>query len=430
MRKRLVTILLSVFFVACVDGAELTLVYSGNLDGELEPCGCSEEGNFGGIKRRVTLLDNLRKRSPQLVAISSGGLINYEGAADKIKSDYILEGFKVFKYDAVGVQWRDLVIGEKYILNYSLPWVVSNWQGSEFSDHQTITRNIEGETVTISVFNWLDPESSPMKKMRGDHALVTDQVDTMRSQIKQAKAKQHLILMLTSLPLEKARLLPLDAVDILIIKSAYEVFADPIKEGSTLVLQPGSRGMRIAKLSLKLQHGMIKGWQQEIIPMPDTIADSPKMADWYAAYNSAVKKDYLERTATKKQQQSGDSPYAGEVQCQVCHVKQYKIWQDSQHALAFDDLESVGKSFDPDCLQCHTVGFDKAGGFIDFDTSSHLMAVQCESCHGAAKQHVLSAGVKPVANKTWSRAQMCGQCHTQPHSPAFEIDKYWSKIAH
>ena len=29
-----------------------TLIYSGNLDGELEPCGCTAEGDLGGIRSR------------------------------------------------------------------------------------------------------------------------------------------------------------------------------------------------------------------------------------------------------------------------------------------------------------------------------------------------------------------------------------------
>ena len=49
-----------------------TLVYSGNLDSELEPCGCSEEGDLGGLRRHATVLAQLREQHPELVALSSG----------------------------------------------------------------------------------------------------------------------------------------------------------------------------------------------------------------------------------------------------------------------------------------------------------------------------------------------------------------------
>ena len=70
------------------------------------------------------------------------------------------------------------------------------------------------------------------------------------------------------------------------------------------------------------------------------------------------------------------------------------------------------------------------GGFIDPDTTPSLMNVQCESCHGAARKHVESGGIKPVANANWPSIRMCEQCHTQPHSPGFNFETYWPKIAH
>jgi hypothetical protein len=120
----------------------------------------------------------------------------------------------------------------------------------------------------------------------------------------------------------------------------------------------------------------------------------------------------------------------GEEACQGCHSPQYKAWFDSDHAIAYDDLEAVGKSFDPECLQCHTVGFDQPGGFFDFSVTGHLIGVQCENCHGAGRAHVEKAGNAPLGNAGWSPQQMCAQCHVQKHSPGFDFSRYWPKVAH
>ena len=98
----------------------LTIIYSGNLDGELEPCGCSDEGNYGGIKRRATMLNRLREEVPGLIALSAGGLLSSDGVTDRIKAEFILKGFTGFGYDAIGLQWRDLSYGLKFIGNDSL----------------------------------------------------------------------------------------------------------------------------------------------------------------------------------------------------------------------------------------------------------------------------------------------------------------------
>ena len=138
----------------------------------------------------------------------------------------------------------------------------------------------------------------------------------------------------------------------------------------------------------------------------------------------------MKRVELRKQRESGESPFSGEEQCKTCHSKQHKVWQESEHAIAFEDLEIVKKSFDPVCIKCHVVGFDKPGGFVDINLTPHLINVQCENCHGAGKEHAKSGGQKPVANKDWPREKMCAQCHVPKHSPSFDINKYWPKIAH
>jgi len=412
--------------------APLTLIYSGNLDGELEPCGCSEEGNLGGIKRRATTLDNIKQQNPDAVIISSGGLIASEGTNDYLKAIYILKAFATLHYDAIGVQWNDLNYGVDLATKNQLPWVASNWIGDDFAKSRSITRTINGNQIAIRFFSWLDPDSSPIRQMPGGKPVTYDDIGKLNKELSVAKSQQALTILTTTLPLEIVQeQLPLDTVDILIARSAYEVFGEPKKVGNTLVLEPGSRGMRLGKLELNLANNRsIKSWQHEIISMPSSVPDAPRMAAWYEEYNAKVKEDYLKRVELRKQRESGNSPFAGEEQCKTCHAKEHKIWTESEHAIAFEDLEAVKKSFDPECIQCHVVGFNQAGGFVDINLTPHLMNVQCENCHGAAKDHVQSAGKKPVTNKDWPKEQMCAQCHVQKHSPSFDIDKYWPEITH
>lgn len=415
----------------------LTIVYSGNLDGELEPCGCSDEGNYGGIKRRATTLDQLRKQIPNLVAISSGGLISSEGPDDMLKSKYILKGFAALGYDAIGMQWRDLGFGYIFANKDSLPWVVSNWRDETLKQQpmarqKSITRTVAGVRRELAFFNWLDPSRSPMREMQGGHSVVDDKSQSMIQAVAAAKKQGALTVLATSLPLELAQeQLVLTNVDILFIEANYEIFSEPRMLGTTLVLQPGSRGMRIAQLDLQFDDkGRIREWKHTVIPMPESIPDAPRLATWYEEYNAKVKEAYLIKAALRKKLDAGESDFVGEEKCQTCHQAQYKIWQESQHAIAYEDLENVNKAFDPFCIGCHVVAFDKEGGFIDISMTGHLMNVQCESCHGAGRKHVNSSGKEKVANVGWPKEKMCGQCHVQKHSPSFSVEKYWPKIAH
>jgi len=407
----------------------LSIVYSGNLDGELEPCGCSAEGNFGGIQRRATLLQQLRETTPDLLVISAGGLLSTNGPGDRLKGEYIFKGFELLNYDAIGVQWLDLAYGPDFAASTSLPWVLTNGgaEKSPFPVNRLITRG--GQRIRF--FSWLDIADSPLQKMQGQHSLADASPKAFHAALQQAKKDGELTVVSTTLSSKQfAEQVGLDNIDMLIEGAAYEVYGEARRENQTLVVQPGSRGMRLGRLDLTLKAGRIADWQHTVLPMPNSIADAPQLQAWYDEYNAKVKADYLQRVEVRKKQQSGQSPFVGEAVCQTCHEKEHKTWFDTQHAIAYESLEDVSKAFDPACIQCHTVGFDQPGGFFDMNVTGHLMGVQCEACHGAGRAHVEAAGSKALPNADWPSEKICAQCHTQPHSPGFDFDRYWPKIAH
>jgi len=405
---------------------DITLIYTGNLDGELEPCGCSEGGNKGGIKRRVNAIDKLREEDRNLYLISAGGLLVSDMPQDKLKSEYLLKGLAAVSYDAIGVQWRDLAYGTQFLTDTKLPFIISNKAGDAFFTEKQMNNN----HAKLAFFSWLDPNSSPQKNMKND--IVTTDTSKLAAALEKAKSGRQLTILSSTLSLKQAqKKLPLDNVDILIVKAKYELYGQPKKTNNILVLQPGSRGMRIGKLKLTVTKlGEISHWQHEVIALPPETGDAPRMADWYTQYNEKVKEDYQKRVEIRKALESGVSPYAGEASCKTCHAKQHDLWFNSRHAEAFYALQDANKAFDPNCIICHTVGFEKKGGFIDPAITENLMHVQCENCHGAARKHVESGGQTPVPNKDWPKEKICSQCHIQKHSPDFKLEKYWPKVAH
>ncbi len=424
----MVLVLVVVSSTGWAGGNSFTLVYSGNLDGELEPCGCSAEGDLGGILRHATVLKQLREERPNLVAISTGGMLASMAAQDRLTGEYILKGFAQLNYDAVGVQWSDLAYGDAFIRNAKLPWTATNLLNSGFVATQEIKRNEH----SLAFFSWLDPAQDPQSAMRGQHKTVSPDIKKLRQSLQQARKRGRLTVLATTMTLDLAKaVLPLELVDLLFIRAAYEVFGEPQKVGTTLILQPGSRGMRLGRVDITLNSkGRIGEWSNTIIAMPSSIADAEWLRSWYDEYNATVKASYMARVAERKARETGQSPYASEAVCKNCHTAEHDKWSESLHSRAFSKLEKVGKSFDPACIQCHSVGYEKAGGFIDIDATPQLMNVQCENCHGAAREHADAAGTKPTTNKGWQPQQMCAQCHIQSHSPSFKFDNYWPKIRH
>ncbi len=400
-----------------------TLVYSANLNGELEPCGCAEESNLGGIRRQASKVLEWRKTQPDLFLISSGGLLVSELPSDRIKSEYILKGFAALKYDAIGVQWRDLAYGPKMLQGEPLPWVSSNANEGDFAK----VRRARHGNVELAVFSWLDPRETPKTGI----APSSDKA-ALSAALTQARRSGALTVLFTTLPLNEARtLIPLADLDILMLRAPDENFGSPQRIGKTLVLQPGTRGMRLGRVDLVIDaKNRIRGFKHEAIKLPAEIPDAPALDDWYTQYSAKLKEDYLRRVEIRKALNTGTPDYAGADTCKTCHAAEYEKWSTSKHSHAWEALEAVNKIFDPNCVGCHSVGYEKPGGYIDPSITSHLIHVQCENCHGAARAHVDSSGTQPVANKAWQPPQMCAQCHIGSHSPAFKFENYWPKIMH
>lgn len=93
---------------------------------------------------------------------------------------------------------------------------------------------------------------------------------------------------------------------------------------------------------------------------------------------------------------SEGASYIGGGKCKMCHIKEYKSWQETKMATSTDNLKPGVKAaekkkagLDPNkdytadagCLKCHTTGYGK-GGFKSLAETPELANVQCEGCHG------------------------------------------------
>ena len=112
--------------------------------------------------------------------------------------------------------------------------------------------------------------------------------------------------------------------------------------------------------------------------------------------------------------------YVGSQRCKTCHPKEYRSWEKTKMAMAFDLLRpgtaaeskrkatlDVRKDYthEAKCLPCHTTGFGQPGGFVSFEKTPEMAGVQCEGCHGPASGY-LSEGGMTVKNKSYHRADL------------------------
>ncbi len=127
--------------------------------------------------------------------------------------------------------------------------------------------------------------------------------------------------------------------------------------------------------------------------------------------------------------------YVGTNQCVVCHRPQANAWAETNHAQAFTHLPEKYRD-DSKCLKCHVTGFGEPQGYVA-GSSTDLLMVGCESCHGPGALHVeavqrfissdtedpnLEKELRNTISKTPPNS-VCVACHTtQAHQshPAYE----------
>lgn len=119
--------------------------------------------------------------------------------------------------------------------------------------------------------------------------------------------------------------------------------------------------------------------------------------------------------------------YVGSQRCSQCHFNRHSEWNLTKHAGALDSLEAIGQGSNPDCLACHTVGYNEVGGYVNRQTTNVLAGVGCESCHGAAREHVNNVADESLRPPLNIAATVCGKCHTTSSHPTFD---QWQSSKH
>jgi hypothetical protein len=175
--------------------------------------------------------------------------------------------------------------------------------------------------------------------------------------------------------------------------------------------------------------------------------------------------------------QGTKAKYVGSDACKACHPAEHAVWAGSGHAKAYAALAEIAtrpsqRNFDPECIRCHTVGFEYQTGYTDSQKTAHLMNVGCENCHGPGSLHAAQP-----SNKLWLAEQspwksgnagdrmpdeevlrksmavkdpvergkllgaagervvrkvfdVCFKCHDTDNDPHFHIETFWPKINH
>jgi 2',3'-cyclic-nucleotide 2'-phosphodiesterase (5'-nucleotidase family) len=409
---------------------EVLIIYSGNALGELKPCGCDKEEDQGGIERRMSYLKQMMPQEPNTLLVDLGD--NFKGSTrqGKLKAQTMMEALARMSYDAITLGDKDLLYGNGFLNSIqNIPWVAANLQLEGLTLPPSRTK-VLANGLKVFITAVADPDL--FYASSDSNVTLTDPLTALQQQIDTARKKESpdLIVVLTHMPRDKGmKFLDVPGVDIVINghieKDSDIIDMTPVQKAGKIFVQPGPLGQKMGELRVHINPDGEKTFQQKMVRLGSKAPMDPEMTQLYDAYNTEVEELFMATLAAKRKQKQ-NRVYATDQTCLTCHAKEHNLWSKTGHSRAYAALEEANKSFDPECLVCHTTGFNQPGGFISEIDTPKLKNVQCEMCHGARLEHAQN----PQGGFAGEARASCGKCHVKKHSPKFNFSQYWQRIRH
>ncbi len=114
--------------------------------------------------------------------------------------------------------------------------------------------------------------------------------------------------------------------------------------------------------------------------------------------------------------------FVGSESCKKCHEGEYsRFMAHAKKPRSYDHIKLMKKGLTDaefrQCLECHTTGYGKAGGFRSEEETPHLKHAGCEVCHGPGSIHCESGDPNDIKGRPTMKD--CEICHNADRVEAF-----------
>jgi hypothetical protein len=419
----------------------INIIFTGEENGYLEPCGCSEK-ELGGLPRRYTLVNRLRKKDENWIILSLGDLPGKVGRQDEIKMETTLRALDQMDYAAHNIGEKDISMGLD-LLGY-----LSQISSVDFISSNVVNLNTHvlklkpyvikeiktrEATLKVGILGILSPK---LIDNACHDVKVIDPIVSLKPLLSNLSDKTDLLILLSHAEIEDSIKIAETYPEFDLIITGHGIDEPGLhltKVKNTYVIPVGEKGKYLGTITMPPKYSRTDVDKPsnsylppvEIISIDERFEDSPEIKMLLRIYQQRLRDEELIKRVFKT-----DSPsnltFIGNNDCAVCHSKIFKHWEKTSHASAYETLLKVEHEHDPECIECHTTGLSYFTGFETIDSTPGLKGVGCESCHGPGSAH------KETQSKDYGKAdvEICKSCHEDEHSPGFKFKEYWQKIIH
>jgi 2',3'-cyclic-nucleotide 2'-phosphodiesterase (5'-nucleotidase family) len=385
---------------------------------------------LGGLYKKATYLNQIRKSQTGLVIVDSGDLFNEDEVipenvleGSKLKADVMAQIFKKIGIDAANVGELDLALGVKYLKEiekkYDFPFVSANLVDDKEAPifKRYIIKKVNDKNIGVfGVMGDTSEMASKVSEITQDSVFIRDPLQAAEAIVKELTGKVDYIVALTHQGTNRDWVIArrIKGIDLVVGGHDKQKTKEPFEADKTHIVQAGEKGQYQGILEVTMDG--TKTAQNTLIAFDDAIADDPQIKAMISTYNDKIADLYGGTSESKPAAANASLRLSA---CEPCHAGQVKQWKTTDHAKAYSTLVGKSKQFDPKCLACHTVRFEQPEGFNMKQQQMELVNVQCESCHGFAKEHLSDMSKKPTQKPVMA---VCLKCHTADRCPGFDVD--------
>lgn len=442
----------------------INIVFTGEENGYLEPCGCSER-ELGGLSRRHTLINSLRHNKENFVLLSLGDISREVGRQDEIKMEITIKALDRMGYFAHNIGEKDINMGLE-LLSY-----LSQTSEVNFISSNIVFRNLPGlnvmpyaikeieigkKTMKIGVLGILSPEL--VDDSHQQNIEIIDPTVSLKNLLSDLNEKTDILVLLSHAEIDDSVKLAEAFPELDLIVSGHKIDEPALylkRINNTSIVPVGEKGKHLGVIRFSREHWYVGEIKNNKIYMPVSKSEYYGMSRYYGSdtrieepvieiiridgryekspeiegllkiYQQRLRDEELLKRVFKIDHPS-NSIFIGNDDCAICHNKIYRHWAETRHASAYETLVRVGHEYDPECVSCHTIGLHYYTGFETIESTPEMKGVGCESCHGPGSNH------KETQSKDYGsvNADDCMVCHEDEHSPNFQFKEYWQKIVH
>ena len=444
------------------------IVITGELDGYIEPCGCTgKENQKGGLSRRQNFLRSVAASGWPLVAVDLGGQVRRFGRQSEVKFQSIADGLKAMGYSAVGfgpddlrLPAEELVAAAAPVGDQATPFVSANVGLLGLDANITPRfRVVEIGGLRIGITAVLgDKQAAEITNDAVEVQPAPQALERVAPELRKAGCAHQILLAWAGPDETKALAAKFPQFDIVVTAGGGD------EPPATLPVLAGGKA-RLVELGHKGMFAVAIGvfddpktpLKSQRVPLDARWGESPDMIKLLATYQRQLESLGLTGLGIVPIRHPSGRRFAGSAACADCHQEAYDVWKDSSHATALTTLEeqTPRRDGDPECHSCHVVGWAPQryepfeGGFASMATTPHLAHQGCENCHGPAAAHaavergdvrastterdrlrselVLSLDTPEGKQKAVNN---CLECHDLDNSPQFDFDEYWPQVEH